>query len=120
MSVKTTNNKFVNQVCQNTKSDLIEITEDKLENILTKYLKAVKKSNSWITPFSLSLTIFVAISTADVNKEFLGIKKDVWTAIFYLTLFACVLWTIYNVIMALLNKKDAKIETVIQTIKNND
>lgn len=119
MSIKTTPpNKFVNQVCQNTKSDLIEITEDKLENILLKFVKSVKRSNSWITPLSVLITIFAAISTADVNKDFLNIKKEYWTAIFYISFVACICWTIINIIRSITNSNKAKIETVIQKIKN--
>ena len=38
----TSNSKFVDKIRSNTKSDLIEITEDKLENILLKQF--LKKS----------------------------------------------------------------------------
>lgn len=120
MSIKTTpSNKFVGQVCQNTKSDLIEITEDKLENILTKYSKSLKKSNGWITPLSLFVTILVAVSTADVNKDFLSINKEIWTAIYYIGLVFCFVWTILNVIQAISNNQQAKIENVLKKIKNN-
>ena len=40
--------KFVGQVCINTQSDLIEITEDKLENILIKHLKYLSLKKSFI------------------------------------------------------------------------
>ena len=40
--------KFINQVRSNTKSDLIEITEDKLENILIKFIEKFKKMFDFI------------------------------------------------------------------------
>ena len=40
-----TNNDFVRQLAPNVKSDVIVITEDKLENILLKYLKKIDISS---------------------------------------------------------------------------
>ena len=64
------NNKFVSKVCSNTKSDLIEITEDKLENILTKFLKDYKKTIEWMTPLGLFLSFLITSFTADF-KDFI-------------------------------------------------
>jgi L-fucose isomerase-like protein len=67
---QTETDKFVDKRCSNVKSDLIEITHDKLENILLKYLKNLSIAKSWITPVSLGITLLIAKLTATFNKTF--------------------------------------------------
>ena len=110
--------KFVSQVCTNTKSDLIEITEDKLENILTKFINDLKKSKSWLTPLSIFITLLITNLTADF-KTFIGIPKEIWTAIFYISLALSLFWTICQIIQAVLNYKKTRIQYLINKIKNN-
>lgn len=69
--------KFVNEVHTNTKSDLIEITEDKLEIILLKHLNKLNKVKGWLTPLSLFVTILIVLLTATF-KLFAGLSKEVW------------------------------------------
>ena len=111
--------RFINQVCSNTKSDLIEITEDKLENILMKYLFIYKKIKSWVTPLSIFLTIFTTLLTTNFNKDFLSIPKEVWCAMFYICLLFSFFWLIYQITYIVINKKKVKIEILIKSIKNN-
>lgn len=109
--------KFVNQVIINTKSDLIEITEDKLENILIKYIDKVKKTFNWLTPLSLFLTILIVLLTAEF-KTFIGIDKTVWNAFFLLSLIFTGLWTIKSGYYAIKCSKESTIEKLLQQIKN--
>ncbi len=113
-----TNNRFISQVCTNTKSDLIEITEDKLENILIKFLSDYRNSTAWLTPLGIFLSLLITFLTADF-KDFLNIPKDTWCAIFYVCLTLSLLWTIYSAIIALVNYNKVKIEYLINKIKNN-
>ena len=113
-----TNSRFINQICTNTKSDLIEITEDKLENILIKFLSDYRNSTGWLTPLGIFLSLLITFLTAEF-KEFIGISKDIWCAIFYVTLVISFIWTIISSILALLNFKKTKIEHLITKIKNN-
>lgn len=110
--------RFINQVCSNTKTDFIEITEDKLENILTKFLKDLKEASGWITPLSIFLTILIATLTSEF-KTFLSISKEIWCAVFYLSLVGCFIWFVVSVIFAIKNRKKIKIEFLISKIKNN-
>ncbi len=110
---------FVNQTCKNTKCDYIEITEDKLENILIKFLIDFKNADVWVTPLSISLTILIAILTASEFKNFLGISKDIWSAIFYVSLVICFIWLLISSIRSCKNRKKIKIEYLIKTIKND-
>ena len=112
------NNRFINQICTNTKSDLIEITEDKLENILIKFLSDYRNSTIWLTPLGIFLSLLITFLTADF-KQFLNISKEIWCAIFYVTLIISLIWTIISAAMAFFNCKKTKIEYLITKIKNN-
>lgn len=114
----TNESRFVNQVCTNTKSDLIEITEDKLENILLKFFNDYKKMRGWLTSFTIFLTLLVTILTANF-KEFMGINKDVWTAIFYISLALSCIWMIIGIVFAIKNYKRTRLNCLIDKIKNN-
>ena len=113
-----TNNRFINKICTNTKSDLIEITEDKLENILIKFLSDYRNSTIWLTPLGIFLSLLITVLTADF-KKFLDISKDTWCGIFYVALVISFFCTLYCSIMALINYKRTKIEYLITKIKNN-
>lgn len=112
-------NKYINQVCRNVKSDLIEITEDKLNNILSEFILNYKKVQSWITPLTLSISILLVILTADFNKDFLGIKKEIWSAIFYLSLIACICWLIWCILNIIKYYKKTRLDYIIKKIKND-
>lgn len=110
--------RFINQVCSNTKTDFIEITEDKLENILNKFLRDFKNASGWLTPLSIFITILITNLTADF-KEFLSVSKETWHAIFYLSLVLSFVWFVVKLISAIKNRKRIKIEYLISKIKNN-
>lgn len=110
--------KFVNEVHTNTKSNLIEITEDKLENILLKHLNKLNKVKGWLTPFSLFVTILVILLTATF-KEFASLEKEVWNAVFVITLIITLIWTIISGYQALKCRKNTTIKFLIKEIKNN-
>ncbi|MFY7937096.1 MAG: hypothetical protein ACOVOQ_06960 [Flavobacterium sp.] len=112
------NSRFISQVCSNTKSDLIEITEDKLENILIKFLSDFTSSTIWLTPLGIFLSLLITFLTADF-KEFIGIPKNIWYAFFALSLLLSAFWTIYSSIKAIINYKKTKLEYLINKIKNN-
>ena len=111
-------NRFVNQICSNTKSDFIEITDDKLENILIKFLRDFKNASGWLTSLSVFLTILIVNLTADF-REFLSISKEIWCALFIVALFFSFFWCCYKAIIAFKKRNKIKIENLIRLIKNN-
>jgi hypothetical protein len=110
--------KFVNQVRTNTKSDLIEITEDKLENILLKHVQKLTKVDSWITPVSLFFTILIVLLTSSFN-DFLSIEKSVWKSTFVVGLIITLIWSIKAIYHSIKCSKNASIEYLIGQIKNH-
>lgn len=110
--------KFVNDYTSNVKSDLIEITEDKLENILLKHLNKLNTNQMWITPLSLFITIILVIITATFSTK-IGIDKSVWEAIFYIAALITFIWSIISGLKAF-NNNDTSIECLIKKIKNKE
>lgn len=120
MEIKDKNDqsRYIGKVVSNVKSNLIEITEDKLENILLKHLGKVHKRRAWITPFGVAFTVLITILTSDF-KEFVGIKKETWQAIFFLLLVASLFWTIYAIVEAISVAKKSNSRYLINEIKNS-
>lgn len=112
-------NRFVEKRRTNVKSDLIEITHDKLENILLKHLKNVNIKTSWVTPLTISLTVLLARLTADF-KDYFDISKDVWDAFFLILFFASVIWFLWTVYRIIVCWKKSSIDHLINQIKNAD
>lgn len=112
------NNRFINQTISNTRSNLIEKTEDKLENVLLKHEKETSKAVSWITPLALLLTILIVFLTATF-KDFLSINKDVWQAVFILGFVATIVWTIVSGFNAIKFRNERSVECLINKIKNS-
>ena len=110
--------RFIDQRRSNIKSDLIEITEDKLENILIKHLHRMNSLRSWITPLSLLVSVILAVATTATFSDFLGVSADVWEAGFLLVGAGCFFWFLYSLIIIIKNFKSSSIEFLIQRIKN--
>lgn len=110
-------NKFVDQRRTNVKSDLIEITEDKLENILLKHLQRLGLRKSWITPLSLLVTIILANLSATFGDKF-GIKGSVWEAFFLLITIVSGIWLVVLIIRIIASWKESSLTNLIAIIKN--
>jgi uncharacterized membrane protein len=111
--------KFVDKRMSNVKSDLIEITHDKLENILLKHLKNLDIRNSWITPASIFLTVLIARLTSTFNDS-LGIPKDVWNAFFLILMIVSGIWLIWRIIEIISCWKKSSVEYLINSIKASE
>lgn len=109
--------KFVTQVCRNTKSDLIEITEDKLENVLLKHLKNLRVIDSWITPLTVFLSVLLAILTTNFKDSF-GVSKEVWNAVFIILLFGSAIWFIICLAKIIKCWSKASTDHIIKLIKD--
>jgi hypothetical protein len=80
---------------QNTAQNVIIITEDKTRIVLEKYRASVVAKNSWVTPFSLTITLIVTLATAAFTPKF-GLTAEYIEAIFTVSTAACTFWTIAN------------------------
>lgn len=110
-------NKFVRNKRTNVKSDLIEITEDKLENILLKHINKLGIRRAWLTPLTLFATILLANATAAFGAKF-GVDGAVWESLFLLLNIVTGIWFVVAIIRLVLNWEEASLDNLISIIKN--
>ena len=89
-----------------------------MENTIIKFLTKYIKANSWLTPFSIVVSILFSLLTSEVNKNLFNISKEIWNAIFYLSLAASLVWLAITIFNHFRFRKDSKIESLICKIKN--
>lgn len=111
--------RFVNERRSNVKSDLIEITEDKLENILLKHLKKMGTRKGWLAPLGLFISVVLANVSAIFTEKF-GVSANTWEAIFVLASFGSGIWLIVSLIVMGLNWKESTTEFLICQIKDSE
>jgi hypothetical protein len=109
----------VKQIHSNVDQQLIQITEDKLENILIKQLKFMNIKNSWVNPASILIAIVTAMTTATFKDSF-GISANQWEALFTVVGLLSGGWLVRNIVLILKNYNTSSIKYLISTIKNSD
>jgi hypothetical protein len=110
--------RFVRNLRSNVESDLIEITEDKLENILLKHIKQLNIKDSWVSPLSLFVAVAAAKTTATFNDA-LGLKAAVWEAIFVLVGVGSVCWLARNLYLIASNWNKSTLDSLMNRIKDS-
>jgi uncharacterized membrane protein YqjE len=98
---------------ERTASDILKITEDKLELKLIKLKDSIENKSNIFCYFGMTLTIIIVLITASF-KDFI-FSSALWQAIFIVSLVLLALLTIKSIIIYHRNKKDIK--SVIQEIK---
>ncbi|WP_342804461.1 hypothetical protein [Alteromonas sp. M12] len=111
--------RFVNERRSNVKSDLIEITEDKLENILIKHIKRMGTRKGWLAPLGLFISVVLANVSATFSAKF-GIPASTWEAIFVLSAIGSGVWLLVSLIAMWLNWKESSTDFLICKIKDSD
>lgn len=109
--------KFIDKRRVNTKSDLIEITEDKLENILLKHIEKLSIRRAWIVPLSLFATILLANLTSNFTEKF-GVTGSTWEALYMLLSIGSGIWLIVSLIRSFTTKGKGTISELVSVIKN--
>ena len=112
-------NRFIKKVRSNVKSDLIEITEDKLEVILVKHSARLNLSTKWIAPGGVFITLVLASNTSNFIDKW-GFSAATWEALalFLTTLtLACSVSLIWR---AVNNRGKSSPNYLLQKSKNSD
>ena len=110
--------RFIDKRRSNIKSDFIEITHDKLENILLKHLHRLKYRREWVAPLSIFITLLVTILTVTFND--FGLKAEEWKSIFIICAFLTFIWLIYSIILLIKYWNSTTIDSLIDKIKAVD
>ncbi|WP_313225254.1 hypothetical protein [Stutzerimonas nitrititolerans] len=93
---------------------LIQITEDKLKNILLENQSRVATKNEWIAPLGLFISLLLAVLTTDAKPAF-GLSSHAWQAIFLISCALSIIW----LLVAIKNIKDGlTVDDLIKKIKN--
>jgi len=111
--------RFIAERRSNVKSDLMEITEDKLENILLKHLKKMGVRKGWIAPLGLFISVILANISATFDQKF-GVPASTWEAVFILAAIGSGIWLVASLLAMWLNWKESKIDFLICQIKNSE
>lgn len=102
---------------QNLDDNEIVITETRLENILMKHEQALGSGNDWKTPFGLIISIILVFLTAEFNKNFLGINKEMWGSLFIVVLIGSLIWLSKSLLLKYRNRNTNR-TSLICSIKN--
>lgn len=81
----------VSAVHDNLDQEVIRVTCDRLKLRLADHLRKVENRRAWLAPLGIAVTTLGALCTTDF-KDFLGIGKDVWHAVFLLSFLGSALW----------------------------
>jgi hypothetical protein len=110
--------RFVDRRIANLKSDVVEITHDKLENVLLKFYKKHLLRTAWFNPLSLGIGVALTLTTAEFKTEALGIDGTVWRAVFLLALVGAAVWLLVSLVLLVVNWRETTLEFLIKRIKN--
>lgn len=111
-------NRFVSAKYSNVKSNLIEITEDKLNIIVDKYSNQLRKTRDWVGYSGIFVTILLSLLTCDFNKKFLGISSENWYTLFVMGFIVSALLLLISIFNAVRFRKIS--EKMIKEIKNEE
>lgn len=109
------NESFVKNVFTVVSSDVIKITEDKLENILNKNIRKIKKTKDFTTSLGLCISLYSLVYQAEL-KSFLKFSGETIRGFFLLLLIVSVLYffkTLFNIIFYRVTSSD-----IIEEIKS--
>lgn len=110
--------KYVDKRYANVKSDVIEITHDKLENVLLKFYQNHLLRFAWFNPLSLGIGLALTLTTADFKANALGIDGVTWKAFFILALCGSAIWLIISLVLLAARWNETSLEFLIKRIKN--
>lgn len=110
-------NRFVDKHRSNVKSDLIEITEDKLENILIKHIERMELRKRWLLPLGFLVSASLTLTSATF-RDALGLEAAFWHAIFVIVSFASGIWLLADLIHLARCWSKTTIGYLISLIKN--
>lgn len=82
---------------KNVDQEIIITTSDKIELVLIKTKEILISQRDWWTPTGLSFAFVTTFCTADF-KDFLGLAKESWKALFILLTIGSFIWLIISLV----------------------
>ena len=109
--------RLVGEHASNLKTNIIEITEDKLKLILHQHSHSLNVKKGWIGPLGIFITLALTLLTADF-QDALSMQASFWQAFFTICLILCLIWTIYSGYRA--KNESITIDTLLKKIRNEN
>ena len=109
-----TDNPMVDQFYDNTQSNIIRITDDKLKVILLENKESLIKNNDYLAPLTLLISLVLTFCTTDF-KDFLKLPASVWMAFYLFLALGAAIWLLLE---ARKRKKSISIDELINKIRN--
>jgi len=110
--------RYVDKHYANVKSDIIEITHDKLENVLLKFYERRLLLSAWFNPFSIILSVALTLTTAEFKTTVFSVEGPTWKAIFLVALCLSIAWLVILWIQLFRYRNETSIESLINRVKN--
>ncbi len=109
-----TDNPIVNEFYDNTQSNIIRITDDKLKVILLDNKESLIKNNDFIAPLTLFISLILTFCTTDFNN-FLTITASTWKALYLFFTLSSAIWLLVELRK---RKKSITIDELINKVRN--
>lgn len=103
----------IDKVHLNISQSLVITTEDKLLLCLQAHIEEVERSQDWIAPFTLLLSLLLAFITTDF-KDFV-LPKETWNAVFLIILMSSLVWLVNALKSA---SKKPRLDSLLKNIKS--
>lgn len=100
----------------NVEQEIIITTSDKIELVLIKTKEILTSKRDWWTPLGLLLAFITTFCTAEF-KDFLGLTKDTWKALFIFLTLAALIWLIVSIIKLMKYWGEGDLKSIINQIK---
>ena len=111
-------NPLMDKLMSNVKSNVIQITEDKLKVILLVHLEKVGAGKRWITPATLLVTLGTTIATTTFKDA--SLAASTWEAAYWMALAGSAVWLAVSFIKLWRNREGRSIDALISKIKPPD
>ncbi len=107
----------VENTISNTSVNIIQITEDKLENILIKHINKLKKAHNVLGVFSLFVTLLATMFTTQFQNIW-GLNADVWKGIFIMLTLGSFIYLVYVICNYFANRES--VQSILSDIKKTN
>ncbi len=110
----TQNNPMVDQFYDNTQSNIILITDDKLKVILLENKETIVKNHDYFAPSTLIISLILTFCTTDF-KDFLSINAGTWKGLYLALTLGALIWLFITIKQ---RKRSITIDELIDRIRN--
>ena len=103
-------------IYENVTQEVVITTSDRIRLCLIRHREDLRAQKDWIAPLGVLLALVAALVAADF-KDFLGVKAEVWQALFILGSLASFTWLVFTAVRAIRLHGSGGIETILAELK---